>query len=203
MRHTSGQRVLDLILGCSALVLLSPAMLFTAALVRREDGGPVFFEQPRAGRDGKPFKVIKFRSMRPGYSGLQIDRSEWQSGVPDGFIFKASTAGSGQTKIGGTLRRLSLDELPQLLNVLRGEMSLVGPRPEILPIAESYNTLQRRRLEVRPGITGWAQVNGRAESDHGTKIAADLYWVDHGSLGLYFYIIARTAVATLTGRGAF
>jgi len=205
LRHTSAQRALDLALSIAALVILSPIMAVVALLVRAEDGGPVIFRQLRAGQHGKPFRVLKFRSMHADVKGGPLlDQPLWPDGVPDSFVFKVGAgAEPALTRIGATLRRLSLDELPQLVNVLRGEMSLVGPRPEILPIVECYSLPQRRRLSVKPGITGWAQVNGRAEINHGAKLAADLYWVDHASLRLYLWILARTALITLTGRGAF
>jgi lipopolysaccharide/colanic/teichoic acid biosynthesis glycosyltransferase len=192
------------VISLAALVLLSPVMAAVALLVRAEDGGPAIFRQVRAGQHGEPFRLLKFRSMRPALGSVaSLDRSHWREGVPDDFMFKLNTGDERNlTRIGATLRRSSLDELPQLVNVLRGHMSLVGPRPEILPIVECYNSTQRRRLAVKPGMTGWAQVNGRAESNHGAKITADLYWVDHASLGLYLRILARTVALTITARGA-
>ena len=203
MKSACVPRALDVLLSLTALLLLAPVMALVALLVRAEDGGPALFRQQRAGLHGRPFWVLKFRSMRPGSFGTPLDVSGWDDGVPDRFVFKIAVANDPRlTRVGAHLRRLSLDELPQLVNVLRGEMSLVGPRPEILPIVACYNAEQRRRLSVRPGITGWAQVNGRAQSNHGAKVAADLYFVDHATLGLYLRILARTVLISLTGKGA-
>jgi lipopolysaccharide/colanic/teichoic acid biosynthesis glycosyltransferase len=124
-------------------------------------------------------------------------------GVPDEFVFKTSGAADARiTRVGGWLRRTSLDEVPQFINVLRGEMSLVGPRPELLSIAERYSPEQARRLSVLPGVTGWAQVTGRAAHSHGEKVAADLYYVDHASVAMDLLILGRTIMVPFHGRHA-
>ena len=207
MRHTSAQRALDLALSIAALVILSPIMAVVALLVRAEDGGPVIFRQLRAGQHGKPFRVLKFRSMHADVKGGPLlDQPLWPDGVPDSFVFKVGAgAEPALTRIGATLRRLSLDELPQLVNVLRGEMSLVGPRPEILPIVECYSLPQRRRLSVKPGITGWAQVNypyGASVEDAREKLAYDLYYLRHRSLALDLRILLATVRVVVMQAGA-
>jgi len=185
---------------------MSPLLLGISILIKLTDRGPVMFRQLRAGRDGVPFEILKFRTMThaPAVGAVVAgDGYDWTDGVPEDFVFK--TSGDREqmiTPVGLILRRWSLDELPQFLNVWRGDMSLVGPRPELLTIAACYSAEQRRRLHVRPGITGWAQVNGRSGIDHGRKIAADLYYVDHASLRLELRILAKTVGVALSGRHA-
>lgn len=205
MLSASTKRALDVGVSSLALTVLSPLLLALAILIRFDDGGPALFRQQRAGQHGRPFTIYKFRSMPVASSTTaHFDPTEWTHGVPDDFTFKSPSAGDGSfTRWGPLLRRTSLDELPQLLNVLRGDMSLVGPRPELPSIAERYDAVQARRLVVKPGLTGWAQVNGRATSNHGAKIAADLYYVERASLALDLKIVVRTALLILTGKGAF
>ncbi|WP_258404574.1 sugar transferase [Listeria fleischmannii] len=165
----------------------------------------IIFKQQRAGRFEKPFKIYKFRSM--SQSG-QINSKErkvynWENGVPDDFVFKsASGTQPNVSKIGHFLRKSSLDELPQLWNVLKGDMSIVGPRPEILDITKCYSEKQKERLHVYPGITGWAQVNGRSNMNHGQKIKLDVYYVDNISMKLDFTIILLTIKQVLSGKDA-
>jgi lipopolysaccharide/colanic/teichoic acid biosynthesis glycosyltransferase len=168
------KRALDLGLSVVALVLLAPLMLATALLVRWRLGAPVLFRQLRPGLHGRPFEVIKFRTMlTPGGAGSTSDEDRL-------------------TPVGRVLRSLSLDELPTLWNVVRGEMSLVGPRPLLMEYLPLYSAQQARRHEVHPGITGWAQVNGRNAISWEEKFALDTWYVDHRSLGLDLRILGRT-----------
>jgi len=203
--YSVAKRTIDVVAAGLGLLVLSPLLLLVALAVLIEDGRPVLFRQLRAGEGGDPFPMLKFRTMRvSGDFAGDVDTSGWTDGVPDDFVFKSSgSAVSRVTRVGAWLRRTSLDELPQLFNVLAGQMSLVGPRPEILPIVRHYSAEQARRLLVKPGLTGWAQVTGRSSHDHGQKMRADHWYVDHASLSLDLRIIGRTVVVALGGREAF
>jgi len=203
--YSACKRLIDVVASVAALTIASPFFLVAAGAIRFHDSGPVFFRQERSGKDGRPFRMIKFRTMSEVGTGSDLpELSSWVSGVPDDFVFKTSESKASQvTPPGHWLRRLSLDELPQFINVLRGEMSLVGPRPEILQISEHYSPEQARRLSVKPGITGWAQVTGRSLHNHGQKIAADLYYVDHASTRLDLGILLRTIWVAIHGREAY
>jgi exopolysaccharide biosynthesis polyprenyl glycosylphosphotransferase len=172
------KHALDLFVAAVALVLLSPLFAVIAVLIKLDSPGPVFFIQERAGRYGRPFKMVKFRSMRA--DAPPVAPSPGRRDDPR------------VTRIGRILRETSLDELPQLWNVLRGEMSLVGPRPALLYQAEAYSARERRRLEARPGITGLAQVTGRGELTWPEKIELDLFYIDHYSLWLDLMIMLKT-----------
>jgi sugar transferase EpsL len=172
-----GQRLLDFILTTLALIVFAPVLLVVALLVRWKIGAPVFFRQQRLGKDGVPFAVIKFRTMTDARDA-------------DGALLPDAER---MTRVGDFLRRSSLDELPELLNILRGEMSLVGPRPLFVPYAERYTPEQMRRHDVRPGLTGWAQVNGRNAISWEEKFAYDRWYVGHQSLMLDLRIIVLTA----------
>jgi sugar transferase EpsL len=170
------KRAFDLAAASIALLALSPLALVVAVFVRVKLGRPVLFRQERPGFKGKPFFLLKFRTMRCANTA---------SGEPLPDVDRL-------TKFGQFLRSTSLDELPGLLNVIRGEMSLVGPRPLLTQYLERYTPEQSRRHEVKPGITGWAQVNGRNALDWDQKFALDLWYVDHRTLGLDLTILART-----------
>ncbi len=195
-----GKRVVDLVGAGTALVAVAPLMGAVAATIWLVDGGPVTFQQARAGQHGRGFSMIKFRSMRVGAQeerpGLQ-DRNE-----ADEPAFKLRDD-PRVTRLGHWLRRTSLDELPQLLHVLRGEMSLVGPRPAALDEVEAWRDDARRRLEVRPGMTGIWQVSGRSELDGATWLRMDLRYVDEATLALDLALLLRTLPAVLSGRGAW
>lgn len=177
-----------------------------AILIIKEDGRPIFFKQKRSGLNDVLFEMYKFRSMKNKQVSVPSNSHDdyaWENGVPDDFVFKtASEDNPNITKIGKIIRKYSLDELPQFVNVLKGEMSIIGPRPEIISISRYYNQKQKRRLEVKPGITGWAQANGRSDIDHGKKIEYDLYYVDKFSLWLDLKILIRTIVQVIGGRGS-
>jgi len=182
--------VLDLVLAGIALALTSPVLALAALAVRLESGGPIVFRQLRVGRDGRPFEMLKLRTMVVGaeHTGAGLAVSQGDARI---------------TRVGALLRRLSLDELPNLVNVLRGEMSVIGPRPTLAVQVEQYTAHQRRRLEVRPGITGWAQVNGRASLPWHERIELDVWYVEHRSLALDLRILLRTVKLLLTGSGLY
>lgn len=170
------KRLFDIIASASGLLILSPVFLVLIYLIRKNLGAPVFFTQERPGKDGKPFKMIKFRSMR---DALDADGNP----LPDGERL---------TPFGKKLRATSLDELPELWNVLKGDMSLVGPRPLLMQYLPLYNEFQYRRHEMRPGVTGWAQVNGRNALSWDEKFAHDVWYIDHFSFWLDIKILFLT-----------
>lgn len=181
----AGKRLLDVVAAAALLALLSPLLCVIALLVRLRLGAPVLFRQMRPGLRGDPFTIYKFRTM-------SNERDEAGQLQPDGQRL---------TKLGLFLRSTSLDELPELVNVLKGDMSLVGPRPLLMQYLELYSPLQARRHEVRPGITGWAQVNGRNALTWEDKFALDVWYVDHISVGLDLKIMALTLWKTLRREG--
>ena len=204
---TDGQLILkglvDRALGFLLLVIASPVMAVVAFLVKREDGGPVFLSQTRVGLDGKEFGMLKFRSMVPNAEGLRASIIEGAADAVDrGPMFKRRDD-PRITRIGRVLRRTSLDELPQLINVVRGEMSLVGPRPPLPGEVVSYSDVARRRLLVRPGMTGLWQINGRSDLSWDDTIRYDLYYVENWSLTGDLLILFRTVRAVLQQRGAY
>ena len=170
------KRLFDIIASASGLIILSPVFLILAYLIRKNLGAPVFFTQERPGKDGKPFKMIKFRSMRDA-----VDKDG--NPLPDSERL---------TPFGKKLRAASLDELPELWNVLKGDMSLVGPRPLLMSYLPLYNDFQFRRHEMRPGVTGWAQVNGRNAISWDEKFAYDIWYIDHFSLWFDMKILFLT-----------
>ena len=184
------KRLCDLAGAAVLLAVLSPALLAIAWAIRRETPGPALYRQERPGRDGRPFGVLKFRTMVVG-----ADRM--------GLGLNVAAGDPRITRVGRFLRAWSLDELPQLLNVLAGEMSLVGPRPPLPAQAARYDAAQRRRLLVKPGITGWAQVNGRNALSWAERIARDAWYVDHLSLWLDLRIVARTLGVVLRREGLY
>jgi lipopolysaccharide/colanic/teichoic acid biosynthesis glycosyltransferase len=179
-------RLRDVVGAAVGLALASPALAAAAIAIKLEDRGPVFYRQRRVGEDGRDFDLVKLRTMVVGAEG---QGAGWAVDRGDQRI----------THTGRLLRRLSLDELPQLWNVLRGEMSLVGPRPTLRYQVEQYTTRQRRRLEVRPGITGWAQVHGRAALPWDDRIELDVWYVEHRSPWLDLKILAKTPAALFRG----
>ncbi|QJY47008.1 sugar transferase [Pseudonocardia broussonetiae] len=191
--------VVDVTATALLLLLVAPVLLVVALAVKL-DGGPVFFLQTRIGRDGRAFRMVKFRSM-------VVDAEKHRA------LLAADDEGAGPlfkmrrdpriTRVGSVLRRYSIDELPQLFNVLNGSMSLIGPRPPLPQEAETYTARERRRLSVRPGMTGLWQVSGRSDLSWDESIALDLRYVDEWTLGLEMHIVAGTARAVLGGRGAY
>ncbi|MFA5256590.1 MAG: sugar transferase [Opitutales bacterium] len=203
MLNRLAKRLFDILGSLAIITAISPLFAVLTLMVLFRDGRPVLFRQARVGLNGKLFKILKYRSMIPVEKqapSVYADQT-WTDGVPDDFVFKSGN-NPNVTPTGAFLRKYSLDELPQFFNVLGGTMSLVGPRPEIPAIADYYNAAQRRRLQVKPGITGWAQINGRADINNGRKIALDLYYVEHQSLWLDVRIMIRTLIHAVTGKGA-
>jgi lipopolysaccharide/colanic/teichoic acid biosynthesis glycosyltransferase len=177
--YDRSKRVLDLGLASVVGVLTAPLLGAIAVAIKLEDGGVILFRQERIGRGGRPFSILKFRTL----ADEPVEH-------PADFLIHA--ADPRITRVGAFLRRWSLDELPQVWNVLRGEMSIVGPRPTLRYQVEKYDEFQRRRLEVLPGVTGWAQVSGRNELPWPERIELDVWYVDHRSLSLDLSILAAT-----------
>jgi lipopolysaccharide/colanic/teichoic acid biosynthesis glycosyltransferase len=179
-------RVRDVAGAVLLLVLASPLLALAALAIKLEDGGPVLYRQTRVGKDGVDFELLKLRTMVVGAetlgSGLAVNRGDPRI-----------------TRTGRLLRKLSLDELPQIWNVIRGEMSMIGPRPTLRYQVEQYDERQRRRLDVKPGITGWAQIKGRAALPWAERIELDVWYVEHRSPLLDLRILARTPLALFRG----
>jgi lipopolysaccharide/colanic/teichoic acid biosynthesis glycosyltransferase len=183
-------RGMDIVIGFIGTVLSAPVVALLAVAIRLESRGHPIYCQTRAGKDGEPFSIYKLRTM---VSGAEFTGAGLAIGEGDDRI----------TRLGAILRRYSLDELPNLWNVLRGEMSIVGPRPTLVAQVEQYTARQRARLSVKPGITGWAQVNGRASLPWSERIELDLWYVAHRSPRLDLEILARTVRMVLSGDGLY
>jgi lipopolysaccharide/colanic/teichoic acid biosynthesis glycosyltransferase len=184
------RRAFDLVAASAGLLLFSPVLLASVVAIRLESPGHPIYRQRRVGRDGTPFDIVKLRTMVSGAEGM-------------GAGLAVNEGDSRITRIGTLLRRFSLDEVPNLWNVVRGEMSIVGPRPTVPVQVEQYTARQRGRLAVKPGITGWAQVNGRTRLPWAERIELDLWYVEHRSLWLDAKILARTLTMVVTGRGLY
>jgi lipopolysaccharide/colanic/teichoic acid biosynthesis glycosyltransferase len=184
------RRALDVVVSATVLALCAPLLALAAIAIRLESRGPVIYRQRRSGLHGREFDVLKLRTMVDGAehigAGLAVNENDARI-----------------TRVGALLRRTSLDELPNLVNVLRGEMSLIGPRPTLPVQVEQYSERQRGRLAVRPGITGWAQVNGRASLPWSERIELDLYYIEHRSPALDGRILWRTLAMVLGGSGLY
>ena len=177
-----------LIVAVPALIVVSPAIAIGALAVRLDSPGGAIYRQRRVGRDGEEFELHKLRTMLAGSDPIGVGEA-------------VTEADPRVTRTGRWLRRFSIDEFPNLINVIRGEMAIVGPRPTIAAQVKLYDDRQRRRLEVKPGITGWAQVNGRAGIPWEERIELDVYYIEHRSLLLDMRILARTARLLFTGHG--
>ena len=179
-------RAVDTVLAGVGLVVSSPFLAASAAAIKLDDRGPVLYRQERVGQDGRPFELLKLRTMEVGAetrgAGYAVNRGDARI-----------------TRVGRVLRALSLDELPQLWNVVRGEMSLIGPRPTLAYQVERYTDRQRRRLEVKPGLTGWAQIHGRAALPWDERIELDVWYVEHRSPLVDLKILLRTPLALFSG----
>jgi lipopolysaccharide/colanic/teichoic acid biosynthesis glycosyltransferase len=194
------KRGLDLLGAALLLLLAAPVLTAIAVAIKLEDGGPVLFRQTRVGRHGRLFVMLKFRSMVPDAEARKAGLMA-QNEMSDGILFKIRRD-PRVTRVGRLCRKLSLDELPQLFNVLRGEMSLVGPRPPVPSEVALYDPGHRRRLEALPGITGLWQVSGRNEINFQGQVQLDVAYIERQTLGLDLSILMRTIPAVLTGRGA-
>lgn len=183
-------RAVDLLIAAVALALASPVLALAAIAIRLDSPGPVIYRSRRVGRDGVEFDLWKLRTMREGSDPVGV-------GTP---VFAGD---SRVTRVGQLLRRFSLDELPNLVNVLRGELAIVGPRPTLRAQVDGYDARQRRRLEVKPGLTGWAQVNGRAGIPWEERIELDVFYVENRSPLFDLKILARTGRLLLTGHGLY
>ena len=179
-------RLIDATLAGFGLAVASPALAAAAVAIKLDDGGPILYRQRRVGLRGTDFELVKLRTMRVG-----AER--------EGAGYAVNEGDPRITRVGRVLRRLSLDEIPQLWNVVRGDMSLVGPRPTLAYQVEKYTPRQRRRLDVKPGITGWAQVHGRARLPWDERIELDVWYVEHRSPWLDLKILLRTPLALVTG----
>jgi lipopolysaccharide/colanic/teichoic acid biosynthesis glycosyltransferase len=186
----NASRVLDLLVASLVLALASPLLALAALLIKLESRGPAFYRQRRVGRGGAPFELWKLRTMVPGAETMG-------AGI---YVVEGDTR---ITRVGRLLRRFSLDELPNLVNVLKGEMAIVGPRPTVQEQVDRYTERQRRRLEVKPGITGWAQVNGRTSLPWPERIELDVWYVEHRSLRLDLRILGKTVRLLATGHGLY
>ena len=183
-------RAFDVVVSVLGLIVTSPLLLLSAVAIQVDSRGPTLYRQRRIGRDGQPFDLFKLRTMHPGADPVGV-------GTP---VLEGDPR---VTRVGRILRRLSFDELPNLVNVLRGEMAIVGPRPTLPAQVELYSERERRRLEVKPGLTGWAQVNGRAGIPWAERIELDVWYVDHRSAALDLRILARTVRLLVTGHGLY
>ena len=189
------KRIFDIVFSVVALVVMLPVFALIAIGIRLESPGPIIFRQLRIGQHGRRFIIYKFRSMHVNADRI-INRNEVSR-------FVKHQNDPRVTRVGAFLRRTSLDELPQFVNVLKGDMSVVGPRPEVTWLADQYEWWQRKRYEVPQGITGWWQVNGRADKPMRFNIEDDLFYVRNYSIWLDFQIILRTVVIWITGKGAY
>jgi len=194
------KRLFDVLVSACFLVALSPLFGLIALLIRLEDGKPVIFEQIRVGKHGRHFKMYKFRSMRPD-AEKQLEKLLAQNHHREGITFKIKDD-PRLTRVGKWLRKFSFDELPQFYNVFRGDMSLVGPRPPVPREVAKYTLVDRRRLAVKPGITCFWQIGGRAEIDFSGQVNLDVQYIEQQSLFTDIKILARTVPAVLSGKGA-
>jgi lipopolysaccharide/colanic/teichoic acid biosynthesis glycosyltransferase len=186
----AAKRALDLLLGGVGCLLSAPLIALAALAIRLESPGHPLYRQTRVGKNGRVFQIFKLRTMVSGaeFTGAGLAIQDGDDRI---------------TRVGAFLRRTSLDELPNLWNVMRGEMSIVGPRPTVQVQVDQYTERQRGRLQVKPGITGWAQVNGRASLPWSERIELDLWYVEHCSFALDLRILARTVTMVLRGEGLY
>jgi lipopolysaccharide/colanic/teichoic acid biosynthesis glycosyltransferase len=197
------KRSFDLSVASVALTLLAPLLLTVAAAIRLDSSGPALFRQPRRGRAGSTFDIVKFRTMNVGAESQRHDADVVHLNEVDGPLFKVKGTDPRVTRIGGFLRRTSLDELPQLWNVVRGEMSLVGPRPFVLHEADQITGWAARRLDMTPGITGLWQVLGRNDMPYEEMVKLDYLYVTNWSLWWDMKILCQTIPVVVGRRGAY
>ncbi|MEZ4595137.1 MAG: sugar transferase, partial [Chloroflexota bacterium] len=196
------KRIFDLIFGSISVLCLSPILLFISLLIKLDSKGPIIFRQERVGENGRIFKMFKFRTMVPDADAHREEITEINPSNGQ-LLFKKRPDDPRVTRIGRFLRRTSLDEIPQLLNVLLGDMSLVGPRPELPWLVDQYEPWQRKRFAVPQGMTGWWQVNGRSDKPLHLHTEDDLYYVQNYSIWMDIYILLKTPWVVLRGKGAY
>jgi lipopolysaccharide/colanic/teichoic acid biosynthesis glycosyltransferase len=184
------RRAFDVAVAATALIVASPILLVAIVAIRLESAGHPIYRQRRVGKDGRPFDVLKLRTMVQGAEGM-------------GAGMAVNEGDPRITRVGAILRRYSIDEIPNLVNVLRGDMAIIGPRPTIPVQVEQYTPRQRGRLAVKPGISGWAQVNGRASLPWSERIELDLWYIEHRSWRLDLQILAKTAAMVFHGAGLY
>jgi exopolysaccharide biosynthesis polyprenyl glycosylphosphotransferase len=195
-----GKRLMDIVISATVLLFFMPVMIAVALAIKLEDGGPVFYRAERVGENGRIFKMLKFRSMIVDADKLQ----HLVSHVDDnGNVVYKTAQDPRVTRTGRLIRRASIDELPQLINVLKADMSLVGPRPELPWLVDDYEPWQRKRFAVPQGITGWWQINGRSDNPMYMHTDQDLYYIQHYSWWLDIFILWRTVSVVLRGKGAY
>lgn len=199
-RQRGVKRAFDLIFASLAFIAFIPLMALIALTIKLTSPGPILFKQDRVGENGRIFKIFKFRSMILNAEKLQFTVNATTS---TGQTLHKHRNDPRVTMIGRIIRKTSLDELPQLLNVIRGDMSMVGPRPELPWLVETYEAWQHRRFDVPQGITGWWQVNGRSDKPCHLNTDQDIYYIENYSLWMDVVILARTIPALLKGKGAF
>ncbi len=201
-RYRFGKRLFDIGFSFFLLVFFLPFIVLLSITLLVTSGRPIYFVQKRTGIDNSQFLILKFRTMMRSEADAKRHLYEWKEGVPDEFQFK-TVSDDLVTPIGSVLRKYSLDELPQLINVLFGQMSMVGPRPEIPEITELYSNRQKKRLSVKPGMTGLAQINGRADLSHGEKMEFDLAYVETRNMRVDVKIVAATIFSVIRSKGAY
>jgi lipopolysaccharide/colanic/teichoic acid biosynthesis glycosyltransferase len=194
------KRVIDVAGSLVTMALTAPLLPILALLIKLDSPGPVIFVQERAGKEGRPFRILKLRSMVDGADEMLADLVDLENLSPPVVKLRDDPR---VTRVGRLMRRTSLDELPQLVNVLRGEMSLVGPRPEETRIVRLYNDWHRQRLAVKPGITGPMQVSGRADLDFDRRVQLELDYIEGYTVVEDMRILLRTLLAVISGRGAY
>lgn len=198
--EVKAKRAFDVFVSAVVLALIFPVLVMVAVAIKLDSRGPVFFKQLRVGKDGKLFKMYKFRSMVVGAEALQeaVNKTD-----DHGNIVHKTRNDPRITRMGRFIRKTSLDELPQFINVLLGDMSLVGPRPELPWLVDQYEPWQHQRFEVPQGITGWWQINGRSDKPCHLNTDQDIYYIEHYSFWLDIKILLMTVPALLKGKGAF
>lgn len=194
------KRFFDIVLSVLALILLSPVFLITAVIIKLDSKGPVIYSQQRIGKNGRPFKLYKFRSMYP--DAEEMLKTIRHLNEADGPVFKIAHD-PRVTRVGRFIRKVSIDELPQLVNIMKGEMSIVGPRPPLLNEVEQYTPYQMQRLEALPGLTCYWQISGRSDLSFDKWVALDLKYISERSIWVDFIIILKTVPVVLFGLGAY
>lgn len=198
--YMASKRAIDIVAAASLLIVLSPLLALLAILIKLEDGGPILYHQVRVGKDGRTFRFYKLRSMVRDADRLREALKQWNEA--DGPLFKMRDD-PRITRVGRWMRRFSVDELPQLVSVLCGEMSLVGPRPHLPSEVESYSVRQRQRLFVQPGLLCLREISGRSHLTFEQWIELDLFYISHRSARLDLWILLRTLPAVLRAEGAY